>query len=114
MSGPDIAAMQRNAAKIGMADVVRAYLHPGKKFGSLHKYIDLTIYMESTRTFVISRSGRDVRAPNDGAAVAMVGQACGDALAELRQKDPVKFIQAADFINGAGVRDAETFLASPK
>lgn len=114
MSGPDIAAMQRNAAKIFVADILRAYLHPGKAFGSLSKYINVTIYMEPSRTFIISRAGRELRAPSDEAAKNIFTQVCGDALADLRQNDPATFNKAVDFINGAGVRDAEAFLASPK
>jgi hypothetical protein len=114
MPGSDIAAMERNAAKICTADTLRAYLRPGKAFGSLRPYISATIYMEPSRTFVISSSGRDIQASSDAAAIRIFGQACGAELGNLREKNLARFNQAVDFINGVGIRDAEAFLASPK
>jgi len=114
MANSDMETMQRNATTIVMADLMRAYLRPGKAFGSLSQFIGLTIRMEPSRIFYISSPGGEVQAPNDNAARVICAQTCGALLANLRDKDPKKFNQATDYINGKGLREAEAFLKSPK
>ncbi len=105
-----------NLGKIAAVEVMRAYMHPGRAFGTaLQPYARTTVTMEPSLRFVFSRPsvGEIWSSTNQQAVLISLGLAWREELESLYNSDRNRFNQAVALINGQAIRGAEAFMRSP-
>lgn len=105
-----------NLGKIAVVEVIRAYMHPGRAFGTvLQPYARTTVTMEPSLRFVFSRPsvGEIWSSTNQQVVMISLGLAWREELEALYNRDRNQFNQAVALINGQAIKAAEAFMRSP-
>lgn len=106
----------KNLTTIAAVEVSRAYLHPGRAFGtSLQPFVRTTVTMEPSQRFVFSRpaAGEIWSGSNQAVVIPSLCLAWREELEALHDSDRNRFNQAVTLINGEALRSAEAFMRSP-